>query len=88
MQEKNSKLAKALGKVLKKLRSERTVFSVNKLADAYEIGRGSLSKIENGQVESKFSTVWKLSEAVNIKPSALVKMLEDELGEDFKLMDE
>lgn len=88
MQERNSKLAKTLGEIFKKLRNERTELSVNKLADAYEIGRGSLSKIENGKVESKFSTIWKLSESVNIRPSVLVKMIEDELGEDFKLIDE
>lgn len=86
--DKNLQLSKKLGEIIKKLRQERTALSANKLADAYDIGRGSLSKIENGKVECKFVTLWKLAEALNMKVSELTKILEDELGSDFKLMDE
>lgn len=85
---KNLQLSQKLGKVIKKLRQEKTALSVNKLADGYDIARGNLSKIENGQVECKFVTAWRIAEAIGVKPSYLVKILEKELGDDFKLIDE
>lgn len=85
---KNLQLSKKLGKVVRRLRQEKTALSVNKLADSYDIARGNLSKIENGQVECKLVTIWKISEALGIKTSELIKILETELGENFKLIDE
>lgn len=87
-EQKQILLANKLGKIIKRLRLEKTSLSVNKLAESYDISRGNLSKIENGIVECKFVTVWKIAEALNMKCSEVVKILEDELGEDFKLMDE
>lgn len=87
-EDKPLQLSKKLGNIFRRLRLERTNLSVNKLAEAYEIARGNLSKIENGLVECKFITVWKISEALGMKCSCVIKILEEELGEDFKLMDE
>ncbi len=81
-------LKKTLGRLTKKLRVERTSFSVNEMAYAYEIARGNLSKIENGHNDPRFSTILKMSEAYGLKFSEFAKLLEDELGENFKLMDE
>ncbi len=81
-------LSKKLGKLFRRLRINNTNLSINKLAESYDIARGNLSKIENGIVECKFVTVWKIAEALNMKCSDVVRILEEELGEDFKLMDE
>lgn len=79
---------KILGCLIKQLRLTRTKLSGNKLANEYDIGNGNISRIQNGLVDCKLITVWKIAEALNIKFSDLAKMLEDELGDDFKLVDE
>ena len=86
--EKTLQLNKFYGSLVKKLRLKHTNFSVNKLAESYDIARGNLSKIENGCNDPKLSTMWKISEAVGLKFSEIVRMLEEELGDDFKLIDE
>jgi len=91
MQRKDDKtlyLRKILGKTVTLKREELTGLSCNKLANEYDIGNGNLNRIENGVVDCKFITFWKIAEALGIKPSELVKILEDKLGEDFKLIDE
>jgi predicted transcriptional regulator len=86
--EKTLQLRKVLGKKIKELRNELTGLSGNMLANSYDIGNGNLSRIENGIVDCKFITVWKIAEALGIKFSDFAKLLEDELGEDFKLIDQ
>ena len=86
---KNSiKIRKTVGKVIKSLRIKNTSLSCNKLANEYDIGNGNLSRIENGKVDAKFITLWKVAEALGLKMSELTKIIEDEVGEDFVLMDE
>ena len=62
--------------------------SLDRFANAYDINKGTLSLIENGISNCKFVTLWKLSEALGIKCSDLVRELEKGLGEDFTLLDE
>lgn len=81
-------LIKAFGEVVKELRSTRTDLSINKFADAYDISRGNLSKIESGKGECKLVTLWKIAEALGIPLSELILALETKLGKDFKLIDE
>ncbi len=91
MQEKSHKIAQLsieLGKILKKLRNENTSLTLEKLAYEYDIPKGTLSKIENGKQKCLFVNLWKIAEAHGVKCSSVVKLLEDELGSDFKLMDE
>ena len=91
MQHKTNKtlhFRKILGAQIKELREELTGLSGNKLANAYDLGNSNISRIENGVVDCKFITVWKISEALGIKFSEFATLLENELGEDFKLMDE
>lgn len=91
MQRKSDKtlhFRKTLGKIIKQIRLEKTGLSGNKLANEYDIGNGNISRIQNGEVDCKLITIWKIAESLNIKFSVLSKILEDELGEDFKLIDE
>ncbi len=91
MQYKNEKslhLRKIIGKIVKKLRIENTQKSMNKLAAEFDLNNGNLNKIENAKIDCKVVTLWKIAEAVGLKFSELVKYIEDELGEDFKLIDE
>lgn len=52
--EKTLQLNKSYGSLVKKLRLKHTNFSVNKLAESYDIARGNLSKIENGYNDQSF----------------------------------
>ena len=85
---KSLKIRKILGNIVRQLRIKNTGLSCNKLANEYDIGNGNLSRIENGVVDVKLITVWKIAEALGMKVSELTAILEDELGEDFVLMDE
>lgn len=79
---------KKLGEIIKEKRLQQDKSSIYKLAAEYGIDRGNFSRIENGIISCKFVTIWKISEALNIKCSDLVKMLEEKLGDDFKFIDE
>ena len=89
MQYKEQKLYlnQTIGRLLKKIRTNQHI-SLNQLANSYGIDKGGLSKIENGLVDCQISTLWKIAEASGVKFSEFAKMLEKELGNDFKLMDE
>ncbi len=86
--EKTLQFRKTLGKIIKQIRMDKTGLSGNKFANEYDIGNGNISRIQNGEVDCKFITIWKIAESLGIKFSELSKILEEELGEDFKLIDE
>ena len=79
---------KITGKKLNELRISRTGLSGNEFANQFDIGNSNVSRIDNGIVDAKFVTLWEICEALDIKFSEFAKLLEDELGEDFKLIDE
>lgn len=91
MQRKNNKtlhFSKILGKTIRKLRLERTGLAGKAFAYQYDLNDGNLNRIENGYIEPKFITIWQVAEALGMKFSEFSKILENELGEDFKLIDE
>lgn len=86
--EKVLKFKQALGEVLKEIRKNNSNCSLNKVANEYDIDKGSLSKIERGFYNVQLITAWRLAEAYNIKFSEFSKKLEEKLGEEFKFIDE
>jgi len=86
--DKNLQFKKATGKVFKKIREENVRNSINKFALEYDIDRGNLSKIERGIINCSLITAWKIAEASGVKFSYFAKLLEEELGENFKLIEE
>ncbi len=90
MQQEDKKVLhfnKILGEVIKENRINKAKISLNKLAHEYDLDRGNLSKIENGILNCRLVTAWKISEALGIKFSDFAKILEDTLGSDFTLID-
>lgn len=85
--EKTLQLRKILGEVCKEYR-EKTGMSCNNFEEAFDLSKGNFNRIENGVVDCKFITLWKISEALGMRPFELVKILEDKLGENFSLIDE
>ena len=84
---KNSSiLTKKLGKLISKLRKDKGL-SWTQCAYQFDIDKGNLNRIENGLVDCKFTTLWRISQSLNLKLSELIKILENNLGEDFTLED-
>ena len=90
MQQHDDKILKfnrAVGAIVKKIR-KKTNKSINKFALEYDIDRGNFSRLEKGAINCRLFTAWKISEASEIKFSDFAKLLEHELGADFKIFDD
>ena len=90
MQYKNDKtlqLIKVLGKIIKRYRIEKTGKSLNTFSYEYELSPGNLSRIENGQIEPKIVMLWRISEALNIPLSEIIRQLEVEMNDSFSIAD-
>ncbi len=85
---KMMKIKRCLGQIFKDLRKEKNFKSLNIFALENGINRANLSKIENGEVGCSIITAWRISEALGLKLSDVIKILENELGDDFKLIEE
>lgn len=69
-----------VGRVIRRFRESRRLSQevVSGLAD---IGRTHLSAIERGVRKPTLETFFKLSEAIGVRPSELMRAIEEELGE-------
>lgn len=82
-----TKFKTAIGKIFKDYRKS-TGKSQRAFADEYDIDRGNMSKLERGLICCNLVTAWKIIEAANIDFVDFAQKLKEELGDDFKLMDE
>lgn len=85
--EKSLQFNKTLGEVLAKIRETKGITS-NRFAEEYELDSSNLWRIENGVVNCKFITIWKIVEALGLKFTDFAQIMENSLGPDFKFMDE
>ena len=67
-----------VGRVIQRYR-EKIGLSQEVVSGLADIGRTHLSAIERGQRKPTLETFFKLAEAMNISPSRLMKMIEDEI---------
>ena len=91
MQQKNEQtqlLSKIIGSTLKELREKVPNRSINNVAHEYGLDVGNTSRIENGLIEVKVVTLWKLAEAYGITLSELIKLIESKLPKNFHLFEE
>ena len=84
MQELKKEFQKAIAKVVKEQRKK----SITKSADEIGIGKSIWADLENGVKDPQISTLWRIAEGLDIKPHILVKMIEDELGENFSFLED
>lgn len=79
---KKKELLNALGTVV---HNKRLVMQkgINTFSYEYDIGNGLLSRLEKGLIDTKVTTLWKLANAFGYKCSDFIKLIEDELPEDF-----
>ena len=78
-------IQKAAGIVFKKLKKHKSNYL---LRAEYEISSSLLSNIERGLKDPQLTTVFKLSEALGIRPFEFVKKIEENLPQDFSLIDD
>lgn len=90
MQHSNSKNSKiileALARIIKQEREKQNK-SLRLFADEFDIQKSLLSRIENGINEPKLISLWTISEALGLSISQLLKKVENELPEEFSLIE-
>jgi len=90
MQHFNSQKAKIIleiiGQVIREKR-EKLQKSQRIFADEFDIQKSMLSRIENAVNEAKIISLFTISEALGIKLSDLIKMVEEKLPKDFYLIE-
>lgn len=79
---KKKELLKAFGILVHEHRAAQNK-GINTFSYEYDIGNGLLSRLEKGYVDTKITTLWKLSNAFGYKCSDFVKLIEDRLPKDF-----
>ena len=79
---KKQELLKALGKTVWQNRI-RLKKGINTFSYEYDIGNGLLSRLEKGLIDTKITTLWKLSNAFGYKCSDFIKIVEEKLAADF-----
>lgn len=97
MQQKNNKstysknkelLLVSTGKIIRRERN-KVGKGINLFSFEYDIGNGLLSKLENGISDTKITTLWKLANAFGYsKCSDFIKLIENELPDNFNFYDE
>lgn len=83
MQEHKKKLQMAIAKVVKHHRKK----SITKSADEIGMGKSLWADLENGIKDAQISTLWRIAEGLDIKPHVLIKLVEEELGDDFSFLE-
>ncbi|MBQ8168279.1 helix-turn-helix transcriptional regulator [bacterium] len=84
---KSEKLIQTLGKIIREERKKRYDKSLTLFAYEFDLNPGNLCKIENSQIEPKITMLWRIAEALDMPLSDLIKLLEQNLGEDFNLIE-
>ena len=67
---------RAVGLTIRRLRKERGI-SQEVLSGLAGIARTHLTMIETGDKQPNFETLWKIADALDIKPSELVSHIEE-----------
>lgn len=70
--QQDCKICEKFGKHLKKLREEKGI-SLNMLAYENDLNKSTLSRIENGLVDPKLSTLHKIAQGLEISLDKLMK---------------
>ena len=86
MQQNENKrtITKAAGKVLKELKGSKSNYL---LGAEYDISTSLLNHIERGIKDPQLTTVFKLAEALGVRPWEFVKKVEENLPENFTLIE-
>ena len=59
-----------------------------KFAESYGFDKSKILRVERGEVQCKLITSWAIANALGMRCSELIAMVEDQLGENFSLIEE
>ncbi len=79
---KKQEILNALGGLVYQERA-RLSKGINTFSYEYDIGNGLLSRLEKGNIDTKITTLWKLANAFGYKCSDFVKLIEENLPNEF-----
>ncbi len=71
----------AVGKTIRKIRKEKGL-SQDVLSGLAGIARTHLTMIETGSKQANFETIWRIANALEMKPSELVAQIENAIIDD------
>lgn len=80
-------LCKLLGEAVKKHRDNKNK-SINLISNEIELSKSIWADLEKGKKDPQFTTLWRISESLGIKMSELLKYIEGELPENWKMIEE
>ena len=73
--------SKAFGIVIGRLRTEKGL-TQERMSGLAGIARSHLVELENGNKTVKLNTLWNIAYALDLKPSELIRMVEEEAEKD------
>lgn len=82
--ENKQKILEALAVITKELLRDKSQFL---LSCENDISVSILSTIERGLKDPQLTTIFKLAEALEIKPHEFIKLIEEKLPSDFSMID-
>ena len=85
--EKTLCFIKELGKVIKSKRLSTQEKSRFNFCISYGLDSSNLRRIENGEIEAKITMLLRISEALNVPLSDIIKETEANLGKDFHIIE-
>lgn len=86
MQEKKTIISQTIGKIVKEYRQKQHK-SISLISDEIGMTKSMWADLEKGIKDPQLSTVIRIAEALNVKSSEIIIKLENELGENFSLID-
>ena len=86
MQEKKTIISQTIGKIVKEYRQKQHK-SISLISDEIGMTKSMWADLEKGIKDPQLTTVIRIAEALNVKSSEIIIKLENELGENFSLID-
>ena len=84
MQERKQELLNAISKVIKGNRKT----SISQICNEIDLSKSIWSELEKGRKDIQLTTFWRIAEAYDIKPSNLLKQIEEVVGEKFSFIED
>jgi transcriptional regulator with XRE-family HTH domain len=85
--QKRAELSEALGRVISKLRKAGK-HSARSIAYEIELSKSTILLAEQGKLDPQISTFYRLAEAFYIKPDELMKLVQQELPENWNFLND
>jgi len=82
---KNKKVCEILGLVFNELKANK---KISEIAYESELSRSVIYYIQQSKKDPQLTTFWRLAEGFGIKPSELLKLLEDKMPPDWTILEE